>query len=412
MTTAAPSVRAPVWRHLVLSSFWFGSAFHWAVLLLLLIPADVRRLVGEQDKATALGFMIGSLALIPLLLPPLLGVLSDRLGRRLAFVGVGVAVDLAGLALMFVAPTYWAYFLGYLIVQVGNNLATGPYMALIPDVVPERERGASSGVMACLQVTGQLAGFAAVFALSGNRTAQFAVIALMLVISALVTLLGTREPPRRPRPEGARLSWRVYLEPRYRDFRWVFATRALWEFGRACVQPFLLYYLTDVIVTFRVGSVRLADETQALALLLGVIAIMGAVTALLGGRLSDRTGRKRVVYVAGGLMTLAVCSFALADSFAVVLTSGVLFGIGYGAFLSVDWALGASVLPDPSGHARDMGVWHVAMVLPQLFDGLTGRLLDATNAVTPGAGYLLMFGVAAVMFLLATVLVSRVRGTA
>jgi MFS family permease len=411
VTTIAAAIPARASRrHFNLSAFWFGSAFHWAVLLLIAIPADVRRLVGEENKATYLGLLIGGLALVPLLLPPLLGAISDRLGRRLAFIRVGILLDVLGLAVMFLAPSYWLYFLGFFLVQVGNNTATGPYMALIPDVVPERERGASSGAMGLLQVGGQLAGFAAAFALSGNRLALFAIVAAMLVGSALITLLTTSEPQRAANAPRPRASWGVYFRRPYANFRWVFVTRALWEFGRACVQPYLLFYLADVIVAFRAGPLTLASESQALALLLALIAITGALTALFGGRLSDRVGKKPVIYVAGFFMTAAVLSFAMAGTYSLVLASGLLFGLGYGAYLSVDWALGAAVLPDPAGYARDMGVWHVAMVFPQLLDSLVGRSLDAANANAANSGYTMLFAIAGLSFVLATAFVSRVRG--
>lgn len=37
-------------------------------------------------------------------------------------------------------------------------------------------------------------------------------------------------------------------------------------------------------------------------------------------------------------------------------------GVGYGAYQAVDWALALDVLPKGSNIAKDMGVWHVAMV--------------------------------------------------
>ena len=42
---------------------------------------------------------------------------------------------------------------------------------------------------------------------------------------------------------------------------------------------------------------------------------------------------------------------------------GIVFGLGYGAYISVDWALATDVLPSMDDYARDMGVWHVALTL-------------------------------------------------
>lgn len=402
--------RARTGRHVALSAYWFGNAFHWFLLLPLIMPGDVQRLVGEADKATALGILQGGLALIPLVLPPYLGVWSDRLGRRLPFLGLGTLVNVLGLAVMFVAPSYWVYALGYLLVQLGNSVASGPYAALIPDLVPEGERGAASGVMGFLQLLGQIGGGLAAFALgASNRGGQYAAIAVVLSLSALVTVLTTQEPTRR-RATTAHIPWRVFLEPQYRDFRWVFLTRAFTEFGRFSVQPFLLYYLADVIGRYAIGGLVLPGAEDALTVMLVALSLTAAATALLGGRLSDRVGKKPVIYAAGTVMALAALGFAATSAFPVAFGMALLFGLGYGAFVSVDWALGTAVLPNAATYARDMGVWHVAMVFPQLFQGVGGRVLDAGNALSKNAGYPILFAVAIAFFVLRTVFVSRVRG--
>lgn len=39
----------------MLSAFWFGSAFHWLLLLTILMPTNVVSFVGEAQKGTYLG---------------------------------------------------------------------------------------------------------------------------------------------------------------------------------------------------------------------------------------------------------------------------------------------------------------------------------------------------------------------
>ena len=63
-------------------------------------------------------------------------------------------------------------------------------------------------------------------------------------------------------------------------------------------------------------------------------------------------------------------------NFTLVVVLGIFFGLGYGACESVDWALASDVLPSMDDYAREMGVWHVAAVLPQVI-------------ATPFAGFLL-----------------------
>jgi len=405
--TQAP---APLHRYFILSAYWFGSSFQWFLLLPILMPKDVSRLVGEADKGTYLSVLLGIPALIPLILPPFLGVWSDRVGRRLPFLGWGVLVTVLGLALMFVAPSYALYFVGYVVVQLGNAIAASPYAALIPDVVPAQDMGRASGAMGFLQLSSQIAGGVALLLLS-SRAAQYGVLALVLALATLITLLGVKDPQiKKAGSETAPL--RTYLGPEYRDFRWVFLTRAFTESGRWAVQPYLQYYQRDLIGVFALGSLVLKDAGQAVSILLLVLSLTAAITSLAGGSLSDRYGKKRVIFVAGAVMAISALGFALTRSYGVALGMGLLFGLGYGAFISVDWALGASVLPRKEFHARDMGIWHVSMVLPQVaFVPLFGVLLDWANRSSGQSflGYPVLFGIAIVFFVLGTVFVGRVR---
>ncbi len=401
--------RAPITRYFALSAYWFGFSFHWFLLLPILMPADVQRLVGDENKGFALGMLAGVLAIIPLVLPPFLGQWSDRLGKRMPFFVYGTGVNVLGLVVMMFAPNIWLYAFGYVLVQLGNTVASTPYTALIPDIVPQSERGTASGAMAFFQLLSQILGGAAAFALGGSRDGQYIVIALVLIVGMAVTLTGVREPGIK-RDAELHIPWRVFLEPPYQNFRWVFLTRAFMETGRFAVQPFLLFYLTDVIRTFQIGPASIPTADLALTALLVLLSVTAATTAISSGPQSDRIGKKPVIYVAGAFMSVAAAGFALVGNYPLAALMGLFFGLGYGAYVSVDWALATSVLPDETKHARDMGVWHIALVFPQLFQGLFGTVLDVGNKASPNAGYPVLFGIAVVFFVLGTVFVSRIRG--
>ena len=407
MQSALPA-RVPITRYLALSAYWFGYSFHWFFLLPLLMPADVTRLVGEAQKGAYLGWLAGLSALIPLLLPPFLGAWSDRLGKRMVFLISGTVVNVAGLVVMLIAKDFALYVIGYLLVQLGNAVASSPYTALIPDVVPQSERGRASGVMGFFQLFSQIAGGLTAFALGGSRDGQYLAIIVVLIVTMLITYLSIKEPGIKHEP--TRMSLATYLEPPYRDFRWVFLTRAFTETGRYAVQPFLAFYLADVIGKFEILGLKIEGAGLALTLLLILLSVTAAVTAVVSGFWSDRIGKRPVVLIASLAMAVAALGFALSRSYELAVLMGLAFGLGYGAFVSVDWALGTSVLPFPQHHARDMGVWHVAMVFPQLFQGIFGQLLDAGNASSKNGGYPLLFGIAVVFFVLGGAFISKVRG--
>jgi MFS family permease len=113
--------------------------------------------------------------------------------------------------------------------------------------------------------------------------------------------------------------------------------------------------------------------------------------------------------------------FGLIRSLTVLYVLGVLYGIGYGAYYAVDWALACDVLPDRERAAgRDMALWHVSFTLPQvLAPAILASFLHFLNepghqlaGVITGhdLGFRFIFGSAALWFILGTVMVSRIRG--
>lgn len=394
----------------VLSAFWFGTAFHWLVLLLIVMPKDVVKFVGEGQKGTYLGLLTAIGAIMALVLPPLVGAHSDRTGKRIPYIRLGLAVNLVGLVVMALAASalagmsgFWVYVLGFLLVQFGNNYATAPYSALIPQLVPVEQRGRYSGVMAMLQAGGQLLGAVAALLLGLLHLpgwAIYALVALVLLLPALVTMRGVPAQTDRLSGQAHVPQMSVAQLFAYQPFLWVFLTRVLFALGQYSVQPFLQYYNKDVM--------RQGDPANATSIMLACIIVGSIASALIGGRISDRVGRKPVIYVAGGLMAAVALMLLFAPNFPVALALALVFGLGFGAFTSVDWALGSDAMPSESSYARDMGIWHVAFVAPQFVGAPQGRLLDWGNAQSPNLGYTLVFGIAAVFFVLGVILVRNV----
>jgi MFS family permease len=192
----------------------------------------------------------------------------------------------------------------------------------------------------------------------------------------------------------------------------VWVTRFLFTAGMWMVQPFIQYYLRDVI-----GSPRPAEDAGRI---IGVALVGATLTGLLGGAISDRVGRKRVVYVANGLMAAVSLGFMAVGTLPAVYVTAVLYGLAFGAYYSVDWALGCDVLPRKDEAGKDMGVWHISMVLPQsLAPFLSGLLLTLGGASSRAgwaephyhaSGYVMLFALAAVLLTLSAVLLKNVRG--
>jgi len=407
-------------HQLLLSCYWLAYNLQWAALLAIMLPSQVAAIAGPDRKELVIGVVTSVGALFSLVLTPVAGARSDRsrsrFGRRRPYIAWGTALNVVFLlAMAAIGPGTGlvAFALAYLGVQLGSNWAGGPYAALIPDVVPEAGRGAASGWMALMSTVGTLAGVLAAGQLvrPGHYLPAAAVIAAVLAIATVATCAGVREVPQiataaAPGPAIGSPPRTFLPDPRaHRDFYWVLATRCLVGMGIYSVFSFFQYFLADVI-----GVAR--PEQQA-SYLIGIIIAAGIPTSLVAGARSDRIGRKPLVYASGALMALASLAFVFAGygrSLPWMFAVGAVFGIGYGAYQAVDWALAIDVLPPGGDAGRDMGIWHVALVLPQvLAPALSGLLLAAFKPVTPVIGYTVVFAVTAVWFVLGTVLVSKVR---
>ena len=117
---------------------------------------------------------------------------------------------------------------------------------------------------------------------------------------------------------------------------------------------------------------------------------------------------------------MSVLLFGLITSLPVMYVLGITYGVGYGIYYSVDWALACDVLPGGEAEAgKEMGLWHVAFTFPQvLAPAILAPVLyhlnrgGASIAGVPtgnNLGYRVIFGSATLWFLLGTWMVSRIR---
>ena len=424
--------RMSTFRQILLSFFWFSTNMMWSAVLIITMPSQIKSAVGDANKGSILGLALGAGAFISMVAAPIFGALSDRIrlpgGRRKPWIVIGSLgnmVGLVGLAYL-IQPgqpeSVTAWTVVFLFVELFNNIATGPYSALIPDQVPAEQRGSASGWLGLMTMLGTFVGGAMGFLIDplGIPAVYFIMIAV-IGLGALVTVFGVQEHEIQRQVPPFKLGefLRGLLDPfKHSDFTWVFLTRLLVTMGIFTVQEFIQYYLGDVIgapfVLLGIGKV--ADTAEAAVSFFLPMLLLGAIiTTVLAGILSDKHGRKSMVYISGALMSVVCLVFVFFHSFTLAILMGIVFGLGYGAYESVDWALASDVLPSMDDYAKDMGVWHVAMVLPQVIaTPIAGALLDNFQRVgaaqnIPNLGYTIIFLMAVVYFVLGTVFVKQIK---
>ena len=405
--------------HFYISCFWLAYNFHWGALLAIVLPSQIASIVGDSRKELYNGLIPSIGAAISLIATPLAGALSDRsrnrFGRRRPYMATGTAINIAFLLVIAgfgSGSSIWPFLLCYLGVQFGNNWSGGPYAGLIPDVVPRDQRGTASGWLALMTAAGFLLGALAAGRLIRGQSywpiygAVIAVLALVLAVTLWrVKERALAEDPG-PFRAGAFARSFILRGAEYHDFYFVLFTRALVTMGIYSIFTFFQFFLADVI--------RVENPVLHSSFLIAIIIATGIPTSLVAGRLSDRYGRKPLVYLSGGLMALASISFIVVGFFPSLQATfwiGALFGIGYGAYQAVDWALAIDVLPKGGAAGKDMGIWHVSLVLPQMIaPALTGLMLSAFKGASLRLGYTIVFALTAVWFVLGTVFVRQIRG--
>ncbi len=422
-------IRLSAYRQFLLSAFWFAINLLWGGLLMIVIPSQIKR-ISPLAPAQTLGFILGVGAFPAVIIPLIVGPLSDRCrykwGRRSPYMLGGTVVNLFGLWLIWYAGyrlNLWLYFLGYLVVQVGNNIATAAYSGIIPDIVPEAQKGEASGWMAMMSQLGTIAGagVSGILMRYGDPGACFLFIGFSMAFFLWITLAGTKEKPLSEPPllipfrDIIRSLW---IDPRkHPDFAWVWITRAFVVMGLWTIQEYLQYYLTDIV--------HVSDKNKEIvaAELLICILLCASVTGFLGGMISDRIGRKKVVYASNILIAALAISLPFVHTLSLVFALGSLLGMGYGAYYSVDWALVCDVLPSPEDNAKDMAVWHIALVLPQsvampiagwLLGSFGGRSAMSRNGEIimhySQTGYEALFALTALYLILGALFLKNVKG--
>ncbi|MGE5139183.1 MAG: MFS transporter [Rudaea sp.] len=429
-STAAAKPRLSTFRQAMLSFFWFATSAHWAAILVVLLPAQALQIGGDEFKGRGLALILALGALVSMVVAPFFGALSDRtrlpLGRRRPWLIVGALMNAVGLVALATIPTVpsslFLFSLAFMWVEFWNNFATAPYSALIPDVVPPEQRGSASGWLGLMTILGTfLGGLAGLFLTTIGITNLYFFLIAIILLGMIATVAFIREPAAPA--QLPRFRWGEFLRGLYRplrdspDFRWVVLTRLIVIMGQYTVQVFLLYYFTDVVKDFRLFGMELVpDAGTAVTVFLSMLLFGAMVSTLQAGVLSDRYGRKLMVYIAGALQGIVALVLVFSNNFELAVLMGIVFGLGYGAYQSVDWALATDVLPSMDDYAKDMGVWHVADVFPQVIaTPIAGILLDVFQMVgksngMPTLGYSVIFAISALYFLLGTVFVRLIRG--
>jgi len=394
-------------------------AFALGVSINVLEPAVLGHkilLFAPDWKNTALGLATFAGLVVAALVQPIVGARSDRTrsrwGQRVPYIlGGGLFVILSHFGIVL-APSLSLVIIGLLALQLASNALQSPWQALIPDRVPNHQRGLASGLKASFDIVGFVVGRYAGGQLvsQGNLTgaASVAAVAIGLGLALTLALAPSRSNLTLPGSAHRILPWWAAFRIRWRQrpaFGLWFINRALFWSAVITVNTFVLYYLMDVLQLPEPGAQRIVGQ---LGVVLGVAVLLVALPA---GWVADRVGRRPLIVFAcmlasGGVLALLVLRTPLG-----VTLAGTLLGIGTGVFLSASWALVTDLVPSGQA-ARYLGVANVASAGGSALARAGGGLLiDPINrwAGSLVAGYAVVFGLACLALLVSAAVMLRLK---
>jgi MFS family permease len=398
-----------------LAVYTFASFAAW-VALITPIAVTLALRVQQLDpagKAGSLALATSLGALLSMLAGPVVGLLSDRttwrIGRRRPWMVVGILGGFGGLAIVATANSIPVLVFGWCVTQTMFAVNGAATSAIMPDQIPESQRGKLSGLIGMSQQVGVAVGIAITQAVQGNLLLAFMIPATLGVIGvlSLAAILPDRpaDALRRPSLDLLGLLKSYWVNPRlHPDFGWAWIGRFLISMGFAIMANYSVYYLTD-----KLGYKP--EEVPKLMLIGSAIGIVVTTTAAIaGGIVSDRMGRRKP-FVVGAALAYAVgmAGIASANSFQVYLAWSMLTGIGIGMYSAIDLALVTQVLPNPDNRAKDMGVFNIASVMPQSIAPALAPLFLAIGGPNNYAALYLAAGAFGILGALATLPIRAVR---
>lgn len=296
------------------------------------------------------------------------GAFSDRArllgGGRWRWIAAGLAATILSYGLIAVASTREALLLAVVAVQVSLNLMLNPLAAILPDEVPDHQKGMVSGFAGLAYPVSSL--FSALLigiVLSTEPARLWAVIgATSLLVIPFTVVVKRRQRPFSLAPAGLAWSWAALKD---HDFRLAFISRLAVQTAVAMNVLYLLYFLQSET---RIAAVMPGQRPEAVVgWILAASTVTAIVAGLLAGLASDRIGRRRELIFAGG-MCLATGSLLMAftPGWPGPAVAQLVFGIGIGVYGVVDTALIAQILPDRDNAGRDLGLMNIATTAAQV----------------------------------------------
>lgn len=304
------------------------------------------------DRLSHSPALIGAVMLVNAIagfvVPPIVGVLSDRRARRGVYILGGALVASGGLVLVALGNATGSFVpltLAAAVTYVGLNSAATAHRALVPERFASAVHARATGAQELAALVGALLATVAGGALIGGAPGLlFAAAALPVVAFAVPTLAMARrgsgeaaavEAPAAGEAGASGMRPRELLAAASRPgVREVLTAQVLWVLAYAAMPTFMVLYAEHV----------LGLSTGAAGMLLAAFGVLTAVGLILGGRVPARHVRN-VLALGAGLLGGGMLAAAPANAIAAAAPGFAAAAVGAGLVTALGFAYFARFLP-------------------------------------------------------------------
>ncbi len=406
-TTDSAVAKRSVGFLLGMCSLMLGANLVWIADNTILLPALVEKVV-TSSRGLVVGLIGFVGTLLAVLVSILWGIISDhtssRLGKRTPAILMGslLGLPLIVLPVLMLYPGVRAIFfpfalpiiiISFLGMQFFTNVGNGAWWPLLVDVVPENQRGLTSGIVGFFTLLGAIIAFLVVTSLNqaGQTAAALWLIAGVFALTGIVNALVLKGKDR-PAPASERISTGRALADMFKVkrriavFFWLVGAVLLANMGLNSLQAFARYF-------FEVYFPSISPDA-GLRLMGSVSLVLTMLSAVGTGLLSDRIGRRALLLWSMFACALGTLLMGLTGNFNLFLVFVALRSIATGPIMAIAPALASDLAPrDEAGRY---------MAYNNLSTGLSGALsalvfgILLTNLTR--ASFMYLFIISAVLF--------------
>ncbi|WP_053385588.1 MFS transporter [Leucobacter japonicus] len=337
-------------------------------------------------SATQAGLLGSITALVGGLILPFAGVIGDRWGIK-RIILVGIVASLIGQLLFSWAPDYTLLMLGRAVSGIGVGLLfVGPYTMAVNWFERERKSGIALGVMFTSDGIGSafaLYAFAIVLVALGWRTGS-AVGGAFLVAIFIIAALFLKDAPK---PEPAAVADTTEPDSGRSLASWLFSRNVLvaaaFFIGEWGIFAVVAVWMPTILIEGAGWDATLAGLFSSLYVVIGMITSIGF------GLVSDRLGRRKgLIVIAGIAMTvfMGVLTLGLSSgNYVLVALCLPLVGLGVYTGMPLALALAAESVPTRMAGAVNGFVLGIGFIVGGfVYPYFIGVVKDATGDYTVG----------------------------